>query len=114
MIRNRAARLREVKKTLKLMVPHASLSDFEKIMKIADSQHLNHLPTPILAWRSLTTHIRHNHSDYDALLEEGYDIESAKHFVLDEMNAVLESWGASKRIELNSETANELSDETDV
>lgn len=99
MIRNKADRLRQVRKTLKLMIPNASLSDFQKIMAIAKGSHLRHLPSPILAWRSVTTHIRHNHTEYDALLEEGYDIESAKHFVLDVMNETLELWGATKRIE---------------
>lgn len=101
MIRDKATRIREVRRTLKLMVPNASLSDFEKILEIAARAHLRHLPSPILAWRSLTSHIRHNHTDYDALLEDGYDIESAKHFVLESMNETLESWGATKRIEID-------------
>lgn len=101
MIRDKAARIREVRKTLKLMVPNASLSDFDKILNIAERAHLRHLPSPILTWRSITSHIRHNHTDYDALLEEGYDIESAKHFVLKSMNETLEAWGATKRIEID-------------
>lgn len=98
MIKDKALRLREVRKTLKLTIPNVSLSDFQKIMVIAERSHLRHLPSPILAWRSVTTHIRHNHTEYDALLEEGYDIESAKHFVLETMNETLENWGATKRI----------------
>lgn len=100
MIRDKAHRMRQVRKTLKLMIPNASLSDFQKIMAIAEGSHLRHLPSPILSWRSVTTHIRHNYTEYDALLEEGYDIESAKHFVLDVMNETLELWGAIKRIKV--------------
>lgn len=100
MIRDKNLRLREVRKTLKLMIPKASLSDFQKTMEIAERSHLRHLPSPILAWRSVTTHIRHNHTEYDSLLEEGYDIESAKHFVLEMMNETLELWGATKRIDV--------------
>lgn len=103
MIRDKASRLRHVRKTLKLMIPKASLSDFEKIMEIAARSHLRHLPTPILAWRSVTTHIRHNYTEYDALLEEGYDIESAKHFVLDTMNETLGNWGATKTITIDEQ-----------
>lgn len=101
MISDKAYRMRQVRKTLKLMIPNASLYDFQKVMTIAEGSHLRHLPSPILAWRSVTTHIRHNHTQYDALLEEGYEIESAKYFVLDLMNETLELWGATKRIEAN-------------
>lgn len=106
-IRDKALRLRQVRKTLKLMIPKATLYDFQKIMEIAEGSHLRHLPSPILAWRSVTTHIRHNHTEYDALLEEGYDVESAKHYVLEAMNETLEIWGATKKI-----TTDEIEEKT--
>ena len=34
-------------------------------------------------------YIRHRLTEYDSLLDEGYDPESARFFVLDEMNGVL-------------------------
>lgn len=37
---------------------------------------------------------RHAFTDYDDLLAEGYDRDSARHFVLDELNAALAAWGA--------------------
>ena len=43
--------------------------------------------------------MRHEHTDYDDLLAEGYDAESARHFVLDDMNEVLTGWGATKLVE---------------
>lgn len=45
---------------------------------------------------SLIAYARHALTDYDALLEEGYDRDSARHFVLDEMNAALAQWGAKE------------------
>ncbi len=51
------------------------------------------------AWLSLVAYVRHVMTDYDALLAEGYDVDSARHFVLDETNAVLEDWGVRRRVE---------------
>ncbi|WP_144758733.1 DUF2293 domain-containing protein [Methylobacterium dankookense] len=46
------------------------------------------------AWLALVAFARHAFTDYDDLLDEGYDRDSARHFVLDELNAVLTGWGA--------------------
>jgi hypothetical protein len=37
-------------------------------------------------------------TDYDELLATGYDVESARHFVLGEMQAILSGWGARRPI----------------
>jgi hypothetical protein len=50
------------------------------------------------AWLSMVAYIRHRLTDYDSLLEEGYDQDSARFFVLDDINAVLEEWGSSRRV----------------
>ena len=50
------------------------------------------------AWLSLTAYIRHRLTDYDELLDDGYDAESARFFVLDDMNGVLEEWGSPRRV----------------
>ena len=46
----------------------------------------------------MTAYIRHRLTDYDSLLDEGYDQESARFFVLDDINQVLETWGSPRRI----------------
>ena len=89
----------QMSKSLKELVPLAPLADVLVIKEIAHRRHLRHLPAPIGAWLAVTTHIRHNHTDYDALLDEGYDSDSARHFVLDDMNAVLRSWQSSRLID---------------
>lgn len=43
---------------------------------------------------ALTAYARHVFTDYDDLLAEGYDRDSARHFVLDDLNAALAGWGA--------------------
>ena len=37
-------------------------------------------------------------TDYDELLDEGYDAESARFFVRESINEVLEEWGAARRV----------------
>ncbi len=50
------------------------------------------------AWLALTAFARHTFTEYDDLLDEGYDRDSARHFVLDDMNAVLAEWGCRRRV----------------
>ncbi len=50
------------------------------------------------AWLALTAFARHAFTDYDDLLAEGYDRDSARHFVLDDMNATLTEWGSRRLV----------------
>jgi hypothetical protein len=50
------------------------------------------------AWLALTAFARHAFTEYDDLLDEGYDRDSARHFVLDDMNAMLAEWGCRRRV----------------
>ena len=50
------------------------------------------------AWLGMVSYARHVFTEYDSLLEEGYDHDSARHFVLDDLNAVLAEWGVRRRI----------------
>ena len=86
-------------KLLREMLPKVTMADFQAIEEIARRGHLRHLPPGIIAWQAITTHARHNHTDYDQLLAEGYDAESARHFVLDAINDKLAEWGCLRRIE---------------
>lgn len=88
-----------LKKMLREMLPKITMADFAAIEEIAQRGHLRHLPPGIIAWQAITTHVRHNHTEYDQLLEEGYDSDSARHFVLDAMNNKLAEWGCLRQIE---------------
>ncbi|KQT49918.1 hypothetical protein ASG52_07445 [Methylobacterium sp. Leaf456] len=59
------------------------------------------------AWLALTAFTRHAFTDYDDLLAEGYDRDSARHFVLDDMNATLAEWGSRRLV---SEEEDEVAD----
>ncbi|MFH6782781.1 MULTISPECIES: DUF2293 domain-containing protein [Methylobacterium] len=50
------------------------------------------------AWLGMVSYARHVFTEYDSLLGEGYDQDSARHFVLDDLNAVLSDWGVRRRI----------------
>lgn len=94
---------KEVKRRLRELIPQATMQDFLRIEEIADAGHLRHLPPSIRAWQATTTYARHAHTDYDALLTEGYDHESARHFVLDDINAKLLEWGCKETLGNNEE-----------
>jgi hypothetical protein len=53
----------------------------------------------VAAWLSMVAFIRHSLTDYDALLAEGYDRDSARFFVLEATNAILAEWGSRRFIE---------------
>jgi len=96
-------RQKDIAKHLRILVPMAPLADFVEIEAIVNAGHLRHLPMTIAAWQAVTTRARHAHTDYDTLLADGYDQDSARHFVLDDMNTVLEKWGCSRRVDVNAE-----------
>ncbi len=51
-----------------------------------------------VAWLSLVAHVRHAYTDYEAMLEEGYDVDAARYFCLAAMNEVLADWRSPRRI----------------
>ncbi len=91
-------RQKEIKRRLRELVPAASMEDFLAIEDIASAGHLRHLPPSIACWQAVTTRARHAHTEYDALLNEGYDADSARHFVLDDLNEQLARWGCVERV----------------
>lgn len=61
-----------------------------------DSAALRRAPPEEAAWLSLVAYVRHAMTDYDDLLDAGYDIASARHFVADTMRGVLVGWGVRR------------------
>ncbi|MEP3430412.1 MAG: DUF2293 domain-containing protein [Roseibium sp.] len=93
-------RQKDMRKALRALAPRLPMIDAEAILDIALAGHLRHLPPSIAVWQATTTHLRHEHTDYDALLNEGYDRDSARHFVADDINSMLADWGSQKRLNL--------------
>ena len=46
----------------------------------------------------MLAYARHRFTEYDRLLDEGYDVDSARFFVLEDMNDRLAEWGSPRRI----------------
>ncbi len=96
-------RQKALAKALTALIPLAPYSDAEAIREAAGQRKLRVLPPSIAIWIATVTHVRHEHSDYDALLDEGYDRDSARHFVVDQMNAVLTNWRATRLVEADED-----------
>ena len=63
-----------------------------------DSRGLKASAAESAAWLSLVAYVRHAFTDYDDLLAQGYDHDSARHFVVADMEAVLGEWGVKRRL----------------
>jgi hypothetical protein len=56
-----------------------------------DSRGLSIASPETAAWLSLVAYVRHTFTDYDELLAEGYDPDSARHFVVARMDKTLQA-----------------------
>ena len=63
-----------------------------------DSPGLNVASPETAAWLSLVAYVRHVLTDYDELLREGYDQDSARFFVASEIAAILNGWGVRRQL----------------
>jgi len=90
-----------VEEAVRVFAPRAPDHEFEAIVDHAMammSQGLRMASPENAAWLSMVAYIRHRLTEYDRLLDEGYDQDSARFFVLEEINGVLEEWGSPKRV----------------
>lgn len=92
-------RRRALAKALTALLPMAPYSDMEAIRADAGAKHMKTLPPSIAVWLATIAHIRHQHTDYDRLLAEGYDRDAARFFVVGEINAVLTNWRATRLLD---------------
>lgn len=96
---NGTARHREIAKLLRALCPAMPLADFTPVVETACERRFKTLPPSIALWQALGAHIRHRHTDYNELLDDGYDRDAARYFVVDAMNEILARWGCARRIE---------------
>jgi hypothetical protein len=97
------SRQRAVGKALSALLPLAPYADTEPIREAALSARLKTLPPTIAVWLAAIAHVRHEHTAYDRLLDEGYDREAARFFVIKEFNAVLTRWRATRLLDPDDE-----------
>lgn len=93
------AKRSDVEAALRRLAPKIPGHEFSAVCDHAmDSRGLRPASPETAAWLSLVAYVRHVMTDYDELLDQGYDEESARHFVVDEMDEVLASWGVRRRL----------------
>ena len=91
------SRRQAIEFALRHLVPRVPAHEFGAIADHAlDSETLKSASPEAAAWLSLVAYVRHVFTDYDALLTQGYDRDSARFFVADEMAAVLKEWGTRR------------------
>jgi hypothetical protein len=82
---------------LRRLAPSIPPHEFGAVVDHAlDSAGLKSAAPESAAWLSLVAYVRHTFTDYDALLAQGYDRDSARHFVMDEMRDILAHWGVRR------------------
>ena len=82
---------------LRRLAPNIPPHEFGAVIDHAlDSAGLKSAAPESAAWLSLVAYVRHTFTDYDELLAQGYDRDSARHFVADEMTEVLSRWGVRR------------------
>ena len=87
---------REIADALTLLAPGIPFLDAEIVRKHAAAKHLREFSPKVSVWLALIAHIRHAHTDYDELMDEGYGKESSRHFALDQTNEKLTEWRATR------------------
>src|SRR6185312_13281906 len=96
-------RRRAIAKALTALLPMAPYADMEKIRADAGAVHMKTLPPTIAVWLATIAHVRHMHTDYERLLAEGYDRDSARFFVIGQTNAMLTRWRATRLLDSDDE-----------
>ena len=93
-------RRHEVAEALNRIAPRIPRFEREAILDHAmDSPAMKRSTPENAAWLSLVSYVRHVLTDYDALIAEGYERDSARFFVAEKTNDFLEEWGATRRVE---------------
>lgn len=96
-------RQRAIAKALTALLPLAPYADTEKIRAEANGKHMKALPPTIAVWLATVAHVRHQHTGYEKLLAEGYDRDSARFFVIGEINETLTAWRATRLLDADDE-----------
>jgi hypothetical protein len=87
----------EIARALHVLAPRIPAHEFEAVLDHArDSAGLKVASPETAAWLSLVAYARHVFTDYDELLQEHYDQDSARFFVASDLAAVLRGWGVRR------------------
>ncbi|HVL72502.1 MAG TPA: DUF2293 domain-containing protein [Beijerinckiaceae bacterium] len=88
-----------VELALRNLAPRLPRHEFEAVVDRAlASAGLRKAAPETAAWLALVAYARHVFTDYDALLADGYDQDSARFFVRADMDEALAGWGVRRRL----------------
>ena len=89
----------DIEAALRRLAPKIPPHEFGAVIDHArDSPGLKAASAESAAWLSLVAYLRHAFTDYDELLAQGYDRDSARFFVAGDMQALLEDWGVRRKL----------------
>jgi len=89
----------DIETALRRLAPRIPPHEFGAVVDHAlDSRGLEASAPERAAWLSLVAYVRHAFTEYDDLLAQGYDQDSARHFVAAAMEEVLAAWGVRRRL----------------
>ena len=89
----------DIEAALKRLAPKIPSHELGAVVDHAlDSKGLRSASPETAAWLSLVAYARHAFTEYDALLAQGYDRDSARHFVIDDMEKALQAWGVRRKL----------------
>jgi hypothetical protein len=84
---------------LRDLAPKLPAHEFEAVVDHAmDSPGLRVATPENAAWLSLVAYARHTLTEYDALLAQGYDRDSARYFVASALKELLAGWGVKRNL----------------
>jgi len=87
----------DIETALRRLAPRIPPHEFGAVVDHArDSRGLKTSTPETAAWLSLVAYVRHALTDYDDLLSQGYDHDSARFFIAGDIQAVLERWGVAR------------------
>jgi hypothetical protein len=88
-----------IEETLRRLAPRIPPHEFGAVVDHAlDSRGLRGATPETAAWLSLVAYVRHTLTEYDDLLTQGYDQDSARYFVADDIREVLAAWGVKRTL----------------
>jgi hypothetical protein len=88
-----------IESAVRVLAPRIPKHELEAVVDHAlDSPGLRTAAPEPAAWLSLVAYVRHVMTEYDSLLADGYDQDSARFFVAGDIDEVLEGWGSPRRV----------------
>jgi hypothetical protein len=93
------AKRTEIEGALRHLAPRMPPHEFEATVDHAmTSKGLRSATAETAAWLSLVAYVRHALTEYDDLLAQGYDHDSARFFVAAQIDAIVNSWGVRRKL----------------